>query len=497
MHKVKKKPTLQQAHLLFAKRSMPTAQKTKEPVCQRSTEKTNGTMKQAKRTLLTLLIGLTVTLTFGQNFPNVTVPQPTQFPNYYNQNWTNPQNNIPKIPNPMDMFWGTDEQERIKRQNEQIIREVELNEQRRIEAQKQLYADLKMEKTNFGLPSKKHIAGTQFYRNAFDQLSAMNPNDFSIKEATFIIENAFYEEQKDYDEFEKLIAQTGDFLYKKMDELGYDKNSNLDKNLILFQFFSDTLELKKENLKHLPFKYDFDDYWGKEDWTKMLVHKLLETGSGQCNSLPRLYLILAEEIKAEAFLALSPNHSYINFRDDEDNWYNLELTNGMFTLDSFILQSGYIKSEALINGIYMQPLSSKQLLSQLLTDFASGYIHKFGYSPFVKKIADKALELDPNSLNANMTSSNFLAVQFENAANQVGVNPRDNQDLQNVRFYPPIVAMLNESNSQNKKIDDLGYEYMPAQAYQKWLDDLMDAKQQQDNESIKQQFNIKLNQIKN
>ena len=434
---------------------------------------------------------------YGQNFPNVTVPQPTQFPNYQNQNWANPQNNIPKVPNPMDMFWGKDEQERIKRQNEQLIREAELYEIKRLEAQKQMYADLKMEKTNFGLPSLNHISGTEYYQKAFDKLSAMNPDDFSIKEATFIIENAFYEEQKDYEEFNQIVKETGNFLYKKLDELGYDKNSNLAKNLILFQFFSDTLELKKENLKHLPFKYDFDDYWGKEDWTKMFVHKLLETGSGQCNSLPRLYLILAEGIGAEAFLALSPNHSYIKFRDDDDYWYNLELTNGMFTLDSFILQSGYIKSEALTNGIYMKPLSSNQLLSQLITDFASGYVHKFGYSPFVKEVTDKALELNNNSINANMMNSNFLTVQFENAVKQIGVNPRDNKDLQNIRFYPPIVEMLNQTNAQYRKIDDLGYEYMSAQAYQKWLDDLMNAKQQQDNETIKQQFNIKINQFKN
>ncbi|QTY27753.1 hypothetical protein [Flavobacterium sp. CS20] len=455
-------------------------------------------MRISKLLNLTLIIGLAVQLTFGQTpkIPTIeipSVPKPTNF---------TPQSifDIPKPyspTNPMDIFQGTDEQERIKRQNEQIIREVQLNEQRQIEAQKKIYADLKMERTNFRLPSLNHIAGTEYYRKAFDKLSGMNPDDFSIKDATFIIENAFYEEQKDHEEFNQIVKQTGDFLKEKMDELGYDRNSNLAKNLILFQFFSDTLEIKQKNLKHLPFKYDFEDYWGADDWTKMFVHKLLQTGSGQCNSLPRLYLILAEEIGAEAFLALSPNHSYIKFRDEEENWYNVELTNGMFTLDSFILQSGYIKSEALTNGIYMEPLSSKQLLSQLLTDFASGYVHKFGYSPFVKEVTDKAFELYPNSLNANMMNSNFMTVQFENATHQIGVNPRDNRDLQNIRFYPPIVAMLNETNAQYRKIDDLGYEYMSAQAYQKWLDDLMDAKQQQDNETIKQQFNIKLNQLKN
>lgn len=153
-----------------------------------------------------------------------------------------------------------------------------------------------MQRTDFGLPSQNHVSGTQYYRKAFNQLSAMNPDDFLIKEATFIIENAFYEEQKDYGEFNQVIKETGGFLRKKMDELGYDKNSNLAKNLILFQFFSDTLELKKENLKHLPFENDFEDIFGHKDWDKMFVSKLLSSHTGNCHSLPYLYKILAEEI---------------------------------------------------------------------------------------------------------------------------------------------------------------------------------------------------------
>lgn len=86
---------------------------------------------------LTLLLGLIANLTFGQvQMP--TAPQPAQFQHFGTQNFQNPTNSIP---DPMDMFWGTNEQERIKKQNQQIIREVEMNEQRRIEAQRQLYAN--------------------------------------------------------------------------------------------------------------------------------------------------------------------------------------------------------------------------------------------------------------------------------------------------------------------------------------------------------------------
>lgn len=450
--------------------------------------------KNTKQLFSALVFGMIGVLAFGQNLPNVPGPMLFQpgIQNNIQRSTYNPNQNVSQ--NQINLFLDTNEQDRIRKQNEQLIREAEAYEKQRIEAQRKRFAEQNSVRKHYGLPGKNHIAETQHYKKAFNKLSAMNPNDFSVKDATFIIENAFYEEQKDYEEFNRIVKQTGDFLREKMDELGYDKNSNLAKNFMLFKFFADTLEIKSKNLKHLPLEYDFEDYMGNEDWTKMFVHKLLETGKGQCNSLPRLYLILAEEIGAEAFLSLSPNHSYIKFRDEDENWYNVELTNHMFTTDTFILQSGFIKSEAMQNEIYMQTFTNQQLFAQMLTDFAQGYVHKFGHSPFVKEVVDKALELYPGLLNAHMVNANFLATQFEYAAHQVGINPRNNRDLQNVRYFPPIAAMLNEANAQAKKIEDLGFEFMPPEAYENWLNSLREAKQQQDNAAMKRQFNIKLNQ---
>lgn len=371
-----------------------------------------------------------------------------------------------------------------------------LVEQQEIQ-RKQIYRDLKADLINYNLPGYNHIESTKYYREAYNKLTELDENDFSIEKATFIIENAYFEEQQDYEEFNAIVNQTGHFIREKMDDLGYDKRSNLAKNFMLFQFFSDTLEIKSKDLKHLPFKYDFEDYMGIKDWSKMFVSKLLETGKGQCNSLPRLYLILAEEIGAEAFLSLSPNHSYIKFRDEENNWFNVELTNGMFTTDSSILQSGFIKSEALQNEIYMQTITSQQLFSLLLVDFAQGYARKFGYDPFVKEVVDKALQLYPKNINAHMLSSNYLTMQFEYVAKQLGINTRNKQELQNIRHFPQAVSLLNQVNKQYDKIDNLGFEFMSPEAYQKWLGSLQESKQKQDNQEMKEQFNIKLQPIKN
>lgn len=400
---------------------------------------------ESKKLHLTLLCCLTFALTFGQvQLPKTPVPSNFQTitPNQYM-----PENVIPIPTLPSVTNFG---QNRVQQQNQLLIQEVEQNEKLRNEQLNQVNKDIaeyNSNRLNYSLPSYGNIESTKHYRNAFEKLNGLNPDGFSIKDATFIIENAYFEEQQNYDDFDNLIKQTGDFLREKMDELGYDQNSNLAKNFMLFKFFSDTLEIKSKDLKHLPFKYDFEDYQGIEDWSKMFVSKLLATGKGQCNSLPRLYLILAEEIGAEAFLSLAPNHSYIRFRDDYDNWYNVELTNGMFTTQTFILQSGYIKSEALQNEIFMQKMSSKQLLSQLLADFAMGYTRKFGYDSFTKEVIDKSLFLDPNSISANMLNSNYLTIQFEYVANQANINPRNNEELQNIRYYPKMVELLNQVNS--------------------------------------------------
>jgi hypothetical protein len=439
---------------------------------------------ELKKLHLTLLCGLISSLTFCQ----VKLPKTPTVANFQviTSNLGLPKSNVPNInlsntnfptsqPNGMAVY--EQDRKRVEQQENEL---------------KQIYAELNADRINYNLPSYGNIESTKYYRKAFDQLSELNAENFSVKKATFIIENAYFEEKQNYEEFENVVRQTGDFLRAKMDELGYDQNRNLAKNFMLFQFFSDTLEIKSKNLKHLPFKYDFEDYLGVKDWSKMFVSKLLATGKGQCNSLPRLYLILAEEIGAEAFLSLSPNHSYIKFRDEDDNWYNVELTNGMFTTESMILQSGFIKSEALQSGIYMQQMSEKQLLSQLLSDFAQGYARKFGYDQFVKKVIDKSLELYPNSITANMINSNYLTIQFEYVAKQVGINPRDRNELQNIRHYPNLVKLLNNVNSQYNKVDDLGFEFMSAEAYQNWLASLKDSKQQQDSEEMKKQFNLKL-----
>lgn len=406
---------------------------------------------------------------------------------YYTPINTNSYMVVPKVPG-MDIF-RREEQQNIQQQNQQLLQELEQIEKRKRKTLKLIEKDSKeLKNSNYSIPSYSNKKGSEDYRAVFEKMLVLNPENYSTKDINFQIENAYFENKLDQEEFEKAIKQTGAFLIAKMEELKYDLNSNTAKNFMLFEFFTQTLEVKGFKEKHFPLKYDFEDYRGEKDWSKMFVSKLLKTGTGQCHSMPLLYLILAEEIGAEAYVALSPNHSYIKFQDEKGKWYNIELTNGMFTVSSFILNSGFIKAEAIQNHIYMKNLSKQELLSQLYVDLATGYSHKFGYDEFVEKVVNKALELYPNNINANIVLSNFYAFRFEYASRKLGINPRNNEELQKIKNYPPLVKWLNLTNSQYKKIDDLGYQPMPDEAYENWLNSLKGAKNKQENETVKKQF---------
>ncbi|OWP87788.1 hypothetical protein BWK60_02010 [Flavobacterium covae] len=435
--------------------------------------------------LFLLLIPL---FTFGQvNFP--TVPQPTQFQNYGNQNFGTPTNrgiNIQNIiPDPMQNY---NQQQQL--QNQQITNQTQQRERQREQQMREIYADINQSKSNinFNLPSLSNKKGTEYYRQVFDEMLTLNVENYSIKDVNFKIENAYFENKLQKEEFDKKIKQIAEFILAKMKELNFDTESNSAKNFMLFKYFTETTQVKGFKEKHFPIKYDFEDYWGRINWSKMFVTKLLKTNTGQCHSMPLLYLTLAEQIGAVAYLSQSPNHSYIKFQDEKGKWYNLELTNGMFTVSSFILNNGFIRSEAIQNNIYMQNMTKKELLSQFYTDLASGYIHKFGYDEFVEKVINKALELNPKSITANMNKANLNTEHLKYAVKLLGIDPTNQQSREKILNYPQAVEILRNMHKQYAVIDDLGFQQMPAEAYEKWLGSLQTTKNKQDNEKEKEQL---------
>lgn len=440
-----------------------------------------------------LVILCSATFVFGQmpNLPDIKSPSPSGFQNYTYQNFgnSNIKSNVPAVPS----NYIASSASQIEAQNRKSMladfKRIEQEEKQNNELEKEV-REIQAFNAIYNLPSLAGKEGVKAYYDAFNKLSAMDADHYSLTEANFIVENAFYGNKQDFSQFRSGIEKTANQLLQKMKAEKLDTEDNTAKNIALFKYFSQDTKLKNGSnvITHKAYKYDFDDPFGSKDYSKMFVSKLLRTGSGQCHSMPLLYLMLAEQMNTEAFLALAPNHSYIRFSDDDGEWKNIELTNGMFSLNTYLLESGYIKSEALQNKIYMSNLGKKELLAQSLSDLASGYIHKFGYDDFVDAIVSKALELNPNSTSAHMHKANTSKMRFEHTAQGLGINPYDNKDLQRIKNYPLAIAQLGQVNQNVKELDQLGYEYMPPEVYEGWLSSMRKEENRQQSEAIAQKL---------
>lgn len=352
-------------------------------------------------------------------------------------------------------------------------------------ALKEVYKEVNSKKLSvrYSLPNRENDSKTFFYRKAFDSLIRMNPDSFSIKDATFIIENAFYDNTKDYENYSETIANLTSFIKKSMQAQGLKPENNLAKNLSIYQFITDTVTVGK--MTHNPYKYDFNDYMGQENWDNMFVSKLIYNGSGQCNSMPRLYQILAEELGAEAHLAFAPNHSFIKFQDNLGDWYNAELTSGALMADALMLSSGFIKSETVINGNYVTAQTNRQVMAQLLNDLASGYISKFGVDGFVEQIINKSLELNPNGINGNLHKIKYQIAQMSYVAQQL-----EAKHPSQLQGYPRALELHNGILEQDRKLKNIGFENMPKERYEAWLKSLEKEKSKQEEESLLNSFKI-------
>jgi hypothetical protein len=215
-----------------------------------------------------------------------------------------------------------------------------------------------------------------------------------------------------------------------------------------------------------------------QDYHKMFVSKLIRSGKGQCHSLPLLFLILCQEIKAKAYLSFAPEHCYVKFEDDAGNMNNIELTNQMFTTDQFILQSGYITSAAIKSGIYMDTLAMNRVINYTLNDLNNSYVKKYGYDDFVLRCANKEVSYDPKSIHGYMHLANYyniLGHKVETQYQNLNV-PREYYFNEDQEFR----SIITNAVKYGQLIDNLGFAQMPPEMYSKWLGSLK-------NESMRQQ----------
>ncbi|MDU1890983.1 MAG: hypothetical protein E6767_09860 [Dysgonomonas sp.] len=288
-------------------------------------------------------------------------------------------------------------------------------------------------------------------------------DSMNFREAVFLSENAYHNNQLNEYEFNNLIWYYAAICY----EISNSENieyTEKDKNIALsqcavFMFMTDSLPMIKDDeiFIHPPFTYNQEDFAGQQDWSNTFVSTLMQAKKGNCHSLPYLYKIIMNELGYDSHLALAPNHIYIKAQNKKVGWYNIELTCGDFPTDAWLMASGYIHLDAIRNGIYMRALSEKESVAMTLVDLAQGYQAKFGIGDgsFMLMCCETSLKHFPNYINALLLKTEVLTALYKQAS----------EAEQKDKF-------LTQMNETATLIHELGYRKMPSKMYSKWLGSL-------------------------
>jgi hypothetical protein len=428
-----------------------------------------------------------VTLTASGQIPLMPrEPKPATFQRYDQTNYGGTRNtNFPT--NQYQYSFDPSEQ------NRQILQEVEEYERIRAERDRligEAIAELTPTTRNYKLTSR-NLKGKNHYHKAFNELNTMlNGGQLDLKRAVFLVEHA-HDTTMSYERFKNQINRLVEIIALKMKQDKISPTDNIGKIMTLFKFMADTITVKlpalEKTITTYPKMYDFADFYGARDYSKMFVSKLIRTGTGQCHSLPLLYLILAQEIGAKAYLSTSPQHSYVKFVDNLGSFQNIELTNRMFTTDQFILQSGYVKSSAIKNKVYMDTLGLRKVVLDQLNDLSNGYARQYGYDDFAVKCGERILADHPSNIRAYMQVGNYynsLVIKIQNEYRAKGWGQSEfERDMEARKIFLTTMRL-------NNSIDDLGFVEMPPDMYSKWLNLLQ-------NEDMKQQHLERKTLLKN
>ncbi len=324
------------------------------------------------------------------------------------------------------------------------------------------------------------------YEKAYSQLSEIisNPKPQSFKQAVFISENTFLNHRLDSTIFENYLFDIVSISYEWIASnnlSNYRSNDSLNvlRNFGIYKTLKDSIKVftdKKSGFIHLPYTYDFEDFFAQKDWKNMFVTKLMATHSGNCHSLPYLYKILADELGATCWLSLAPNHMYIKNRCKKIGWYNTELTSGEFPIDAWITTSGYIPVKAVQTGIYMDTLSNQQAIALCVLDLAKGYEFqtKNYYDGFIIKCCDLVLQYHPVNVQAMLLKAETLKRIYEK---------------QKADKHSEATETYNQMEQLYIKMFDLGYREMPEKMYMQWLRSVTEQRNKYGNKALQATLN--------
>lgn len=270
------------------------------------------------------------------------------------------------------------------------------------------------------------------YQKAKTQIENMltNKETASYEKAIFIIENAFYDNNVNKNDYD-FAMQNHINNINEIIKINYDFNSTNPKPTLLHSreeleelykkaltnwaiytyITSNAVFINSQNvLCHRKYSYSSTDPMASDNWANTQVVKLNNTHQGNCFALASFFKILSDRLKSEATLCTAPSHIYINHKDNKGISYNVELGSKNFPGTGMISVITYSTDEAVKNNISQRDLTTEQSIALCLVYLAKGYEHKFNNTKddFILQCANKALQYDDRNLNAMLLKAEYL-----------------------------------------------------------------------------------------
>jgi hypothetical protein len=308
-----------------------------------------------------------------------------------------------------------------------------------------------------------------------NMLSGKTP--LSLKDAFYILENAYGNTHLSYTEYNSILKKSSQFIQDWLKEHGHSTTDNSALHFGIQSFMRDTLTVSKliqepsgvSKTMHVPFTYDYIDFRAEEDFRNYFVTKTLATGTGQCNSLPTTYLLLAEQLGAKAYLSYAPLHSFIKFPDNKGNIQNYEPTSHFEISDQWYAHRLNISQEAYKSKIYLDTLDKKQIVAAAMMDLAYGYLRKHGVADgaFISECVQDAIQYFPGKV-ANVQGwllrSTLLTAKLDRILQREGI-----RDLKDIDRSPEAKEVYNQLKSIDQLLDELGYDELPIDMYEQLM----------------------------
>jgi hypothetical protein len=308
-----------------------------------------------------------------------------------------------------------------------------------------------------------------------NMLSGKTP--LSLKDAFYILENAYGNTQLSYTEYNSILKNSTQFIQDWLKEHGHSTTDNSSLHFGIQSFMRDTLTVSKliqepsgiSKTMHVPFTYDYVDFRAEEDFRNYFVTKTFATGTGQCNSLPTTYLLLAEQLGAKAYLSYAPLHSFIKFPDNKGSIRNYEPTSHFEISDQWYVNQLRISQEAYESKIYLDTLNKKQVVAAAMMDLAYGYLRKHGVADgaFISECVQDAIQYFPGKV-ANVQGwllrSTLLTAKLDRILQRDGI-----RDLKDIDKSPEAKEVYNQLKSIDQLLDELGYDELPTNMYEQLI----------------------------